>query len=248
MNPQDDPEARIRDLERPLADVASTSELGTGQYPGGYGSAPPPPPPGYRYGTPFPTPPTRGSGGFPWWWLIVAAFVIGLVAIGAGVAVFGSNMFSTSSPFSSGSGDRPNISGGGGTLHLRPIEPTDRPRRQDPDAERRTAGGRPAAGRQRGVSGIGENKTIACNDSVVSVSGVDNTVVITGHCTSLTVSGMDNVVTVDSAESIEASGFDNRVTFKSGSPEINKSGGGNVVERAERRRDPLRRTWIGDTR
>jgi Protein of unknown function (DUF3060) len=81
-----------------------------------------------------------------------------------------------------------------------------------------------------GVSGIGENKTIACNDSIVSVSGVDNTVVITGHCTSLTVSGMDNVITVDSSESIEASGFDNRVTFKSGSPEINKSGGGNVVE------------------
>ena len=122
MNPQDDPEARIRDLERPLADVASASELGTGQqYPGGYGSAPPPPPPGYygtygAHGTPFPTPPTRGSGGFPWWWLIVAAFVIGLVAVGAGVAVFGSNVFSTSSPFSSGSGDRPNIAGGGGTL------------------------------------------------------------------------------------------------------------------------------------
>ena len=188
------------------------------------------------YGTPFPTPPTRGSGGFPWWWLIVAAFVIGLVAIGAGVAVFGSNMFSTSSPFSSGSGDRPNIAGGGGTLtnapSSRPTVPggkTQMPSAEPPVAVDPSVDVLPPGG-SVGVSGIGENKTIACNDSIVSVSGVDNTVVITGHCTSLTVSGMDNVITVDSSESIEASGFDNRVTFKSGSPEINKSGGGNVVE------------------
>ena len=52
MNPQDDdPEARIRDLERPLSEVASASELGTGQYAGGYGSAPPP----RRRGTTAPT-------------------------------------------------------------------------------------------------------------------------------------------------------------------------------------------------
>jgi len=239
MNPQDDPEARIRDLERPLSDVASASELGTGQYPGGYGSAPlPPPPPGYygTYGPPFPTPPPRGSGGFPWWWLIVAAVVIGLVAIGAGVAVFGSNMFSTSSPFSSGSGDPPNIAGGGGTLtnapSSRPTVPggkTQMPSAEPPVAAEPSVDVLPPGG-SVGVSGIGENKTIACNDSIVNVSGVDNTVVITGHCTSLTVSGMDNVITVDSSESIEASGFDNRVTFKSGSPKINKSGGGNVVE------------------
>jgi hypothetical protein len=235
MNPQDDPEARIRDLERPLSEVARSSELGTAQYPGGYGSAPPPLPPGY-YGTPFPTPPTRGSGGFSWWWLIVAAFVVGLVAIGAGVAVFGSNMFSASSPFSSGSGDRPNISGGGGTLTNAPSSgptvpggKTQMPGAEPPVAVEPSVDVVPPGG-SVGVSGIGENKTIACNDGTVSVSGVDNTVVITGHCTSLTVSGMDNLITVDSAESIDTSGFDNRVTFKSGSPEVNKSGAGNVVE------------------
>ncbi len=39
------------------------------------------------------------------------------------------------------------------------------------------------------VAGINENRTLACDDNPVSVSGVSNTVVITGHCTSLSVSG-----------------------------------------------------------
>jgi hypothetical protein len=44
------------------------------------------------------------------------------------------------------------------------------------------------------------------------------------------VSGIDNVVTVDASDTIEASGSNNRITFKSGAPEINKSGFDNVVE------------------
>jgi hypothetical protein len=85
-------------------------------------------------------------------------------------------------------------------------------------------GGKPS------VSGVGENKTITCNDSFVSVSGVSNTVTITGHCVSVTVSGMKNLVTLDVADTISASGFDNQVTFHSGSPEISNSGGSNVVQ------------------
>ena len=53
-------------------------------------------------------------------------------------------------------------------------------------------------GGQLSVAGVGENKTIACNDSDVSVSGVSNTVTITGHCTAVTVSGIQNKVTLDS--------------------------------------------------
>ncbi|MDT5318926.1 MAG: hypothetical protein QOJ56_1129 [Mycobacterium sp.] len=74
------------------------------------------------------------------------------------------------------------------------------------------------------------NRTIACNGSSVSVSGVSNTVVITGHCTSLSVSGVQNAVTVDAADSIEASGFSNHITYHTGSPSIDKSGDGNVVQ------------------
>jgi hypothetical protein len=54
--------------------------------------------------------------------------------------------------------------------------------------------------------------------------------VITGHCASLSVSGVQNSVTVDAADSIEASGFSNHIIYHSGSPGIDKSGDGNVVQ------------------
>ena len=61
-------------------------------------------------------------------------------------------------------------------------------------------GSRPPSrpGGQLSVAGVGENKTIDCNDNSVSISGVSNTVTITGHCTNVTVSGMQNKVTLDS--------------------------------------------------
>jgi hypothetical protein len=245
MNSQEDPEARIRDLERSLADVARTSELGTEQYPGSYGNTaplpPPPPPPGYPpgyppppgyynapYTAPYPATPPRSSGGFSWWWLIVATFVIGGIAVGAGVAVFGANVFSSGSSIASSIRDRPDFSGGGGTLTGVPTGRPDSPggKTQLPQAEPSV----PPPGAVVTIGSIGENTTIACNDSTVTVSGIDNTIVITGHCLNLTVSGIDNVVTVDASDTIEASGSNNRITFKSGAPEINKSGFDNVVE------------------
>ena len=53
---------------------------------------------------------------------------------------------------------------------------------------------------------------------------------ISGHCSRLEVSGMDNHVTVDAAAAIEASGMNNKITFHSGSPQIDKSGFSNTVE------------------
>jgi hypothetical protein len=44
------------------------------------------------------------------------------------------------------------------------------------------------------------------------------------------VSGIGNVVTVDSADTIGASGFDNQVTYHSGAPQISNSGSSNVVQ------------------
>ena len=88
----------------------------------------------------------------------------------------------------------------------------------------------PPQGDELSVSGINENKTIACNESVVTVSGISNTIIITGHCASLTVSGMKNSVSVDAVDTIDASGLNNQVTFHSGSPQITKSGDGNVVQ------------------
>ena len=80
------------------------------------------------------------------------------------------------------------------------------------------------------VSGIEGNKRVACNDSLISISGVSNIVTITGHCVSVTVSGVENQVTVENSDTISASGFDNRILFQAGDPQINNSGD-NIVER-----------------
>jgi hypothetical protein len=255
MNPQEDPEARIRDLERSLSDVAGTSELrsssselGTGQYGGSYGTPPPapppppqgysptayPPPPGYSavpytapytapYANPYPTTP-RSNGGFSWWWLVVATFVVGSVAVGAGVAVFGTRLFSDGTSITSSPRDRPSISGGGGILTNMPTPPNvSIPLEPSPEAPI-------APGSVVTIGGFSANKTIACNEGTVNISGMENKIVLTGHCLSVNVSGIENIVTVDSADAIVASGFDNRITFKTGSPEISNSGGDNVVE------------------
>src|SRR4051812_8585694 len=63
MDPQDDPEARIRQLEQGLADVANASELGRS----GAGSTTPMPPPTYvpppsGNTTPMYVPPPTGYG------------------------------------------------------------------------------------------------------------------------------------------------------------------------------------------
>jgi hypothetical protein len=162
--------------------------------------------------------------------LIVATFAVGAVAVGAGIAVFGPNMFSATSPFSSSPGDRPNVSGGGGTLTNVPTSRPDIPggNTEVPTGEPSVSA--PPPGVVVNVSGIGVNKTIACNDNILDIAGSNNTVVITGNCVSVNVSGVNNIVTVDSADTIVVSGVDNRLTFRSGSPQISKSGFGNVVE------------------
>ncbi len=43
-------------------------------------------------------------------------------------------------------------------------------------------------------------------------------------------SGVQNSVTVDGVDAIDASGFNNQITYHSGSPSIDKSGEGNIVQ------------------
>jgi hypothetical protein len=74
------------------------------------------------------------------------------------------------------------------------------------------------------VGGNTRTQTIACNDGNLKLSGNDNTFTVTGHCASLKVSGNDNHVTVDSADTITATGNGNTVTYHSGSPKITKGG------------------------
>lgn len=238
MEPHDDPEARIRDLERPLSDVARTSELGVGAEGGSYGYVPSssgayPPPPAPPPTTPwdaqypFPTPDTGNSRAY------VIPVVIAVLAfvIAGGVSLYLFTMSTTSSP-------RDRIAGGGATLSDSPADrpsigggktvlPTQRPGPNVPPVASEPM----PPGATVSVSGIGENKTITCNETILSISGVENTVTITGQCASLSVSGVDNTVTVDSASSIVVSGFDNRIVFHTGEPDTSSSGSGNTIER-----------------
>ena len=266
MNSEDDPEARIRELERGIANQAEASELGSGQ--GNTGNAYlPPPVPGYTppdyntptygstqpygtqpygeqpystqpygtqpygaqpygtqpYGTQFPGPTRKVSGGIPW--LVFGLIAIVLLAIAAGVVVFTTRMSGVNDSGGSGRIDFPSIP----SIPSAPsVEAPSIPAAPGaPGADPNVIS--PAPGEQVTVSGIDENKTIACNDATINISGIRNTVNITGHCVKVSVSGISNVITVDNADGISASGFENRVTFHSGSPAIENSGANNVV-------------------
>lgn len=80
------------------------------------------------------------------------------------------------------------------------------------------------------VSGTGESRTFECQDNTVTVSGMQNQLEITGHCAAVMVSGIENTIVVESVGTIGVSGFDNRVNFHIGQPEVSNSGQSNVVE------------------
>jgi hypothetical protein len=239
MDPKEDPEARIRELERSLADTARASELGAAPYSGDAFTATPPtyvPPtatpatyvPSSRYDggsmDPYATPqysypqvPRKMSTGFGALPFVIAGIVLA-VMLGIGAVVF----FSVRSSIPGGLTSIPSIP----SISIPSFPSVEPPR--TPGGSASTVQVPPPGGSQS-VSGVGENKTVVCNDSAVSISGVTNTVTITGHCTKVTVSGMQNHVTLDTANAIGASGFDNVVTYHSGSPDID-SGGSNVVQ------------------
>jgi hypothetical protein len=227
MKSEDDPEARIRELEQPLADSARASEAGVNPQPGKWAAPPdpafPPHPRPLPYGGAFPS---TSSGLFSRnrvWWILAAFFIIGTIAIPLGLAVFGINRASHSglttllpNPSISPSNAPPAASGAQTPAPGSPMSPGPAP----------TA----PAGANLTISGISQNRTIACNQSVIDVIGISNNVVITGHCASLHVSGVQNSITVDAIDSIQVSGFDNQITYHTGSPSIDKSGEGNVVQ------------------
>jgi Protein of unknown function (DUF3060) len=243
MNPQDDPEERIRELERPLADTAQASESGLapppGPYPHSYGppgqATPPPPPPPlppptpWSYGGPLSGPPPRSSSGNRTWWIVGTVIVVGFLALAGGIAAFAAHQLSGVRSIINSAPTMPSVTGTFGP----PSTTTRTPRSPSPSKTRTTTPSTSPTvppGGSLSISGINENRTVACNDNIVSVSGVSNTVVITGHCKSLTVSGVQNAITVDAVDSIDASGFDNTITYHTGTPKISNAGGSNTVQ------------------
>jgi hypothetical protein len=222
MEPQDDPEARIRALEQPLADTARATELGTAPYTAPNNAYLPPPvppmppqaqgpytpPPGYN--APWTQPPRKSSAGIPWVFFVIAAVVFMSIAGTVGWFIVSKSTRAI-----------PNIPG----VSIPTISIPSIPSMPNLPSQPTAA----PPGSQLSVSGMGQNKKLDCNNNRVSVSGMSNTVTITGHCTTVTVSGMQNKVTLDASDTIGASGFDNVVTYHSGSPDINNSGN-NVVQ------------------
>ncbi len=265
MNPEDDPEARIRALEQPLSDQAQASELGGGRAGGDAAYLPPPAsaytPPDYTtppygsqqfgnqpygtqpygtqpYGTqqwgvqPYGAAPKKASGGIPW--LVFGLIAVVFIAVAAGAIIFMTRMTGVTAP------DDSSVSSGGGSVDIDiptgpsipsiqiPNVPSMPAVPGAPDADPNVITGAP--GQTVTVSGIDENKTVACNDAAVTISGIRNTVNITGHCVEVSVSGIENNITVDAADKIGASGFDNKVTYHSGTPSIDAVGSNSVQQ------------------
>jgi Protein of unknown function (DUF3060) len=164
--------------------------------------------------------PRKVSVGFgPLGWAI-AVIVVVFVMAGVGVAIYTVNTAKRGLPAMTIPSAKPSVGGGSAS--------------KAPSGQPSTPGGGSVAtatpGKQLSVAGIGDNKTIACDNGAVSISGVRNTVTITGHCASVTVSGVKNQVTVDAADTIGASGFNNQITYHSGEPQVDNAGGSNVVQ------------------
>ncbi|BBY80114.1 DUF3060 domain-containing protein [Mycolicibacterium pulveris] len=226
MNPQDDPEERIRQLEQLRAGQGAvelgatqpttqpTTQLPPPAYPSPYGAP--------QYGVSYPqVPRRRRSVG-----LIFTIGAIGMFVMFGVVVAIGLNM-STQAPTR-----EPGVAGGGGLLDPGPS--VDIPEIDIPAIEPMLPGNDSVVSAPPGgslsVAGVDGTKTVECDDSEISVSGVNNTVTITGHCALVTVSGVDNEVVLDSADTIRASGFDNRVTYHFGEPSIDATDR-NVIER-----------------
>ncbi len=240
MKPEDDPEARIRELEQPLADQARASEAGSDLgSAGGYNYPPPPPgpvpppmpstmtPPGYGYGSPYPGATPRSSSGMRWFWILAAVGVLGVLVLVGGIAAYAARQFSHGDLVVPSPTESTSAIATPGTLPTRTAPSTGKTHAPStgPSPSATAPAGEPVT-----ISGINENKTVACSDNDINISGISNTVTLTGHCATVNVSGLQNVVTVDNVDTIEASGLNNKVTYHSGSPKISKNGSGNVVE------------------
>ncbi|WP_109551357.1 DUF3060 domain-containing protein [Mycobacteroides franklinii] len=209
MESDDDPEARIRELERPLSERARYSELGVP-------SQSPYPPPVYGPAqTPGPS-----ARKLLWPFAFLSATVIAAVAgliLYAAKPTLPHRVPTNSAPASTGPARTTVVKSPARTA----VTPSS------------TAAPGPTyvpAGSTFSVSGTHKNVAVNCDGCSVNVSGVSNTVDIEGNCDSLTVSGVENAVSVETAAKIGVSGFNNKVSYHSGEPEVSQSGGNNTVE------------------
>jgi hypothetical protein len=234
MEPQDDPEARIRDLERPLSHQANASELGATPYPAQPHPTeqyyPPPPPAGYGAPHVMAAPARKSTAGVA----TFTAVVVVLVVLGAGALIYFA-MRPADGPVAG----NPTVAGGGGPLDPAPPQmpvipnfPTGIPGVPSglpgmPGSKESIQAGPGVVVNVLGTQGIRE---VTCSDCIINVAGVANVVTVTGRCASATVSGVNNQIKVEECTTLSAVGFDNRITYKTGSPEITGVTDSNIIE------------------
>ncbi|WP_197283612.1 DUF3060 domain-containing protein [Mycobacterium sp. Marseille-P9652] len=69
----------------------------------------------------------------------------------------------------------------------------------------------------------------ACNNATVKLSSYGIVFNGAGHCGSIAISSYDNHVTVDSVDSVIVSGYSNDVTYRQGAPKVTNSGYDNTI-------------------
>ncbi|MGV0646368.1 DUF3060 domain-containing protein [Mycolicibacterium sp. XJ2546] len=222
MNPQDDPEERIRQLEQ-LRTGPGAVELGATQPTPPTQPLPPPvwadPYGAPQYGVPYPQ---QSHSRTP----AMVIFVVIAVAVLAVFGVVGAIVWNMSTQTTARVD--PGVAGGGGLLDPVPAPDVDFPAIEPMLPGNDSVVTAPPGGKLS-VAGVDGTKTVECDDSEINISGVNNTVTITGHCAMVNVSGVDNQVTLDSANAIIVSGFDNGVIYHFGDPEINASSRNSVA-------------------
>jgi hypothetical protein len=187
----DDPEKRIRELERELSDVTrgaqppppytESAPYAGGSPRGGFGT------PSYGYGSPQPRP--RPRAGLPWYTVLM--LVVMVLSILTGVAAVIRAMVASNGPTTIRTGS------GGGVTITTSTGPTAVPH-----------------GGDLRVNDANSTRTVACNDGNLTFTGYASKYRVTGHCKSLIVGGYNNNVTVDSADTVESTGYGNTITDK----------------------------------
>ena len=175
---------------------------------------------------PWERPVSQGNSGLKPAILIPVAILL-LVLVGAGsygvVRLLSSDSAPTTSARSSTAGPSPTESEPEPTSQRVPMTATTTPTMIETTTAPNTP--TPATPTPISVSGIGQDRTLACvAGSTIEVSGIENKVTITGHCAKVTISGQQNNVIIDSTDAIDASGINNVVTYHTGNPTIDHSG------------------------
>ncbi|MEE6179428.1 DUF3060 domain-containing protein [Mycobacterium sp. 050134] len=236
----DDPENRIRELERELADVTRGARTRAERTPTAT--------PSYDFAVPAP----RRVPAMRWYTLVVLAVMVlsiiaGLVAvIRAMIASNGPTSIPSGAPSHSG----PTAVPPGGDLRLTGNNETKTVACNDGKLtiagfnNKYVLSGHCAA---LMLSGYNNNVTLdgtdalestgygnaitdhACSNAAVKLMSYGIVFNATGHCTSVAIASYGDNVTVDSVDTVTVGGYNNTVTYRSGAPAVTDSGYDNAI-------------------